>query len=299
MGTERVSPFYAPERRAGREREAADVAVISDSGGGENLNIVLGWRSRLLDRETSIAPVDLTADLEKFDDTSANYSADVAQGARRAQAQKEAERVHSTANLLTEGDRIQIRDYIFDVVKAEDINDKQILECKRRCRKIFHGRIVVSHDETFSPQTYFPITRTVELLQWSAATDLYSLGALSLYSVYRDDSVSRDENRQLKESNLLIEESFREMLRYLENEEYFNSIWPELEWFRRELEKKLAAYAGKSPEEFSNAQFERQDSTRPADDRQTLKGEAVALVRRLTQTVPGTRRPPRHPVEPL
>lgn len=290
VGTERVSPFYAPERRAGREREAADVAVILDSGGGENIDIMLGWRSKLLDPETSTVPIDLTADLEKFDDTAPESSADRAQGARRAQVQKEAERVHSTANLLKEGDRIQIRDYIFDVVKSTDIDDKQILECKRRCWKIYHGRIVVSHDETFPLPTYFPITRTVELLQWSAATDLYSLGALSLYSVYRDDKVSRDENHQLKESSLLIEESFREMLRYLENEEYFNSIWPELEWFRRQLEEKLAEYDGKSRADFSNAQFERQDSTKPADDRQTLKGEAVALVRRLTQTVPGTRR---------
>jgi hypothetical protein len=290
VGTERVSPFYAPERRAGREREAADVAVIWDSGGGENLDIVLGWRSKLLDPETSTVPIDPRADLEKFDDTSPEYPADGAQSVRRAQAQKEAERVHSTANLLTEGDRIQIRDYIFDVVKSTDIDDKQILECKRRCWKIYHGRIVVSHDETFPLPTYFPITRTVELLQWSAATDLYSLGALSLYSVYRDDKVSRDDNHQLKESNLLIEESFREMLRYLENEEYFNSIWPELEWFRRQLEEKLAEYDGKSREDFSNAQFKRQDSTKPADDRQTLKGEAIALVRRLTQTVPGTRR---------
>lgn len=293
VGTERVSPFYAPERRAGREREAADIAVLPDSGEGATFDIVLGWRSKLLDQETSTVPIELKSVMEEFEKISANHS--TANGSienGRAPAQEETANGHSTANLLTEGDRIQIRDYIFDVVKAADIEDMQVLRCNRKWWKLYHGRIVVSDDDnTFAAQKYFPITRTVELLQWSAATDLYSLGALSLYSVYREDSVCRDkETHQLKESNLQIEESFREMLRYLENVDYFNSIWPELEWFRQQLEKKLSEYEKKSFEEFSEAKFQRQDSSTPEDDRQTLKGEATALVRRITQTVPGTYR---------
>lgn len=292
VGTERVSPFYAPERRAGREREAADIAFLSDPGDGETFNVVLGWRSKILDENTSTVKIDLKKVMEKFENISGNTAANESTEAQSTQARKEHARDYSTASLLTEGDRIQIRDYIFDVVQAADIEDMQILRCNRGWWKIYHGRIVVSDDDSaFVAQEYFPITRTVELLQWSAATDLYSLGALSLYSVYRDDSVSRDkEKNQLKESNLQIEESFREMLRYLENVDYFNSIWPELEWFRQQLEETLLDYKDKSTEEFSKAKFHRQDSPTPSEDNQTLQQEATDLVRRITQTVPGTRR---------
>jgi serine/threonine protein kinase len=275
VGTERVSPFYAPERRAGREREAADMAIVLNPGDGDTLDIVLGWRSNLLDQETSTIPVPLDDIIRRFDETGDDPQSD---------------------SLLKQGDRIQIRDYIFDVIKAADIDDKQVLRCNRKCWKIYHGRIVIANDQDFRSLEYFPIPRTVELLQWSAATDLYSLGALSLYSVYRDESVYGDEQHPPDESTIKIEEDFREMIRYLENREYFNSIWPELEWFRQQLEENLRNNARISFDAFVELPFQRRDNldstnvNKGVDQPTTLLGEAIAIVGRLTQTVPGTYR---------
>jgi len=165
-GTERVSPFYAPERRGGLEREAADTAIIRQRGA--TLQVILGWQSNLQDKNENDPVI---TDPKKSD---AGPESDL----------KQLSSVSS--NSLLKGDRIQIRDYIFDVISASERGGQQFITCRAQSWKIFQGRIVVQNSESFAQEQRLPIPRTIELQQWSAATDLFSLGALFLYSVYRN-----------------------------------------------------------------------------------------------------------------
>jgi hypothetical protein len=259
VGTERASSFYAPERRAGREREAADTAVVIKPSGGDTLYVVLGWRSDLIDSKTSNISLNIQALLEKF---------------------AKSEEKSSIDDALVVGDRIQIREYIFDVMKAAEVDGKQVLRCKEGIWKIYHGRIVVKNTDPFNAVHWFPIPRTIELLQWSAATDLYGLGAMVLYSVYRNASPS------LSDDSGKIEQDFRRMLGYLESKPYFQSVWPDLEQMRKHLENMLGSADDLSPEQFA-AHRRSGDSNRV---NQTLQKETIDVVSRITQTVPGTRR---------
>jgi hypothetical protein len=265
-GTERASPFYAPERRAGLEREAADTAIIRGNPGGATLDIVLGWRSDL--------------------------GEDIRSTVQRAKRPKNSALTGEGAGLksgslsgssLLKGDRIQIRDYIFDIVSAAEVDGNQVLECNSRSWKIFQGRIVVENTESFAQEQRLPIPRTVELQQWSAATDLYSLGALFLYSVYRSEKPAPEEN------SAATEEKFREMLGYLEGEPYFNTIWTELESLRAQLEQTLTEDKISSAEQFAKLPFRKQ-SNGGDEDNTTLKQETIKVVTRITQTVPWSRR---------
>jgi hypothetical protein len=179
-----------------------------------------------------------------------------------------------------EGDRIQIREYIFDVVKAAEIKSKQVLRCQEVIWKIYHGRIVVKNTDHFEAIHWFPIPRTIELLQWSAATDLYGLGAIALYSVYRNGSP------KLTDDSGKIEQDFRRMLGYLESKPYFQSIWPELEDIRKQIEKLMALDSELSPAQF--AAYRRPEASKTVN--KTLQQETIDVVSRITQTVPGTRR---------
>lgn len=266
-GTERVSAFYAPERRSGREQEAADLAIISKTSGA-SLDIVLGWRSNLFDTNTSTASKVIQNAIKKFESLPANELA---------------------KSSLQEGDRIQIRDYIFDVIKAAEIGDMHVLRCKARSWKIYHGRIVVENTEPFDAEHWLPIPRTIELRQWSAATDLYGLGALFLYSVFRNEHPKLDENSSA------VEEKFREMLNYLEGEPYFNNIWPELESLRQQIEDTLKNQKSLAPRQFGEVMFKKRKGVNTGDngaenDQSTLRKKSIDVVQRITQTVPWSRR---------
>lgn len=167
---ERSSAFYAPERRQGNERESADtVVMINSAGSGASTDIflILGWKSRLIDPDTK-RPI---KSLDGWFKSGELVSSEVAT---------------IEESTLVEGDRVQIRDYIFEIKKEWHTADgMQILKCAAEFWKISHNRIVVKCEEAFDRIQWFPIPRTIELYQWSASTDLYSIGALALYSVYK------------------------------------------------------------------------------------------------------------------
>lgn len=171
VGGERMSPFYSSERREGIEREDADTALIYSPGNGNNdfRFVVIGWRSDLIDEAGN--PKD-----EVINDVKGN-SFDKLGG----------------QITLAKGDRIQLREYIFDVVEERRLDKRQYIKCKREFWTVFHGRIVIRSEEKLSEKHWFSIPRTIELLQWSAATDLYSLGALALYTVFHNVSNTEDE----------------------------------------------------------------------------------------------------------
>jgi len=267
-GTERASVFYAPERRAGLEREAADTAVIRSNQGGTTLDIELSWRSKL-------------------DDQARNSEVNKKTAWRPGNNQNQSARNNSASgSSLQKGDRIQIRDYIFDIISATENDGVQRLVCDPHSWKIYQGRIVVENRDPFLPEQWLPIPRTVELQQWSAATDLYSLGALFLYSVYRS------EKPPLDEMSGRTEEKFREMLGYLEGESYFNHIWPEVEALRAQLEVSLEQNTDASATQFASLKFKKpgSENNNESPKETTLKAETISVVQRITQTVPWSRR---------
>jgi len=281
---ERISAFYAPERRHSRERESANMAVIHNPTPGGGLYIILGWSSELIDENTR-RPADDLKDLVNPDNL---------------------KRYAHGINLVR-GDRIQLREYIFEVEKEWHVGNKQLLECNSRYWKIYHGRIVVEcDDDPFDVWDSFPIARTIELKQWSAATDLYSLGAMALYSVFYDSVYKQPENgaggpdgkslaADKSESHGTLEDDFREMLGYLESRSYFNAIWPELEWMRITIEKHLkntdlteATLASQEFKRYPSESSEKSSETQEKEEKE-LKGAVIALVGRITQSVPKAR----------
>lgn len=267
MVGERASAFYAPERRLGREREASDTAVlIPTMGERPSLKIVLGWRSDLID-ESGRPRIELVRTYIDQAATPTNEPPD---------------------KTLLDGDRLQLRENIFELIADEQrIGDKQVLTCDYNYWKIYHGRVAVRVPASEEPQSieWFPIPRTIELMKWSVATDLYSLGALLLYSIFRNKLEKSDNGSE-------IEDQFREMLTYLNSEPYFNAVWLELDWLRHCMEDALLQTRG--AEEFSRLAFTRYDrhitEPRNAKEPTTLLEAAEELANRLAQTAPGIRR---------
>lgn len=291
VGGERTSAFYAPERRSGQERESADTAVIIKTA-GDRVFVVLGWKSDLIDEATNF-PKDNLLEMVK----------------------PEFLRTHRRENetkFLQAGDRIQIREYIFELREAETVyNNRQIFECDERFYKIYHGRIVVESSDAFAqPMQAFPIPRTIELQKWSAGTDLYSLGVLALYSVYRngqanssinnvkdgdkENSTGSSTDEGSETNNHQVEDDFREMLVYLASPPYFNVIWLELDWLRHLLEHYLDTSAKLTGDDFAKIPVERWNEAFPSEGHEpkgtrTLRAMVVETTRLITQTVPGTR----------
>jgi hypothetical protein len=278
---ERISAFYAPERRHSRERESANTAVIHNPIPGGGLYIILGWSSELIDEKTK-RPSEELEELVNPDNL----------------------KKYAKGSNLVRGDRIQLREYIFEVEKEWHVGNKQVLECNSRYWKIYHGRIVVECVDPFDVWDFFPIARTIELKQWSAATDLYSLGAMALYSVFYDSVYKQHEKgaessdgksagADKSDSHGRLEDDFREMLNYLESRSYFNAIWPELEWMRTTLEKHLEnvslTEATLASQQFTRYPSEEKLRETQEKDEKELKGAVIALVGRITQSVPKAR----------
>ena len=255
VGGERTSAFYAPERRNSQERETSDTAVIHYTGDGDRLYVVLGWRSELVDEN----------DLPRQDIVS-NIISQAQEKQSQIQNQPQAKGNKSTLDISTgylqRGDRIQIRDLIFELLhQGQEVEDKRVLTCRKDYWKVYHGRIVVAaiDDEQFQGTVWFPIPRTIELLQWSAATDLFSLGAMALYSVFRaflhrlkekHDVLEDGGQKQVMgkiynkwetfpKNNSDIEDTFHLMLDALSSPPYLKVIWQELDWLRKQIEDRL------------------------------------------------------------
>lgn len=291
---ERKSAFYAPERLAGTEREAADTAVIiKENNKADFFTVILGWRSQFV--------VNNTIDINQINQY-INYSL-------TANSNKEQKSLQLG---LRSGDRIKIRDYIFELKSDElNIEDKQILQCKSKIWKIYHNKIAISTNVALEFQNtyqWFSIPRTTELLQWSAASDLYSLGALALYSVYSgykykqiNSEIQKESNNNAKKQGIDIEEEFRDMLTYLGSPPYFRAIWPEIESLRRNLEEKITNQdTTTTPEELINSEYcqyqgnnniysQQNESglVKSASEYDTIKDAVIGITRLITQTVPG------------
>lgn len=273
LAGERTSAFYALERRLGREREAADVAVIlKDGTEDDTIVLLLGWRGDLIDDKGQPRMATIEESLSKrVSPVTADEYADT---------------------ILRAGDRVQVRDFIFQLKEDEKrYADKQIFVCSSQVWQIYHGRIAITATKRFGLCEWIPVPRTIELLKWSVATDLYSLGALLLYSIFRRSPADQSNAEQPVDTSK-AEDQFREMLTYLNSVPYFNAIWPELDWLRHEMERHLEnrelnadSFAGQGF--YAYDRDPAQQAVPNIDDPKTLLEAAVKLTQRLTQTAPG------------
>jgi len=275
---ERVSPFYAPERGSGRERETADTAIIVLKDTSTVCYAIAGWKSELMELGLldEVAKPTLDAD---------GYSRFV--NDRRSMFSKEG----AVESALDNGDRVQLRDYIFELNAPEEIfGNIQVFHCSPKFWTIYHDRIAISESRNWPTCFSFPIPRIIELPQWSAATDIYSLGVLCLYSVYSEllghgpsvqqrqrvadydetraeghqdnhDSEYEEFGREAigtperfanqdltdvpkvqtsdKASTVKLDDDFEVMLKYMADKSLFRALWPQLEWLRFQIEEKL------------------------------------------------------------
>lgn len=299
---ERTSVFYAPERYKGQEREIANRAVILKSPQGYVTHVVLGWQKKLnkenaeaaVEKARTMVSQDLSAHESRFED---NHIGD------------------SEAKLQA-GDRVRIQDYIFQLTGTEQqVDGLFILPCDNAVSKMSQGRIAVRQDDHTEIPEDLPADRTIEMLQWSAATDIYSLGILLLYSIYRNSYADPEEKYRLKQkvfdekettevelkeysqeqNEKELEDSFRRMVIYLSNPQFFELIWRDLDSLRLELEVQLgkegvnfdiAERPYPSSKYTGNIEF----SDPEADEKKNLREQSIDVTNIFTQLVPGARR---------
>ena len=151
LGGGRTTPFYAPERVEAVEFEDADLVMLEALPSTENKSrLTFQWKSR-----TDVAPKPLPL--------------------------LEGDAPVRELGKLKFGDRVQVREFLFEVEKAEKESliisrifeiflDRVLIERKGHERQIIHERLKHS-----------PISRYRIFQQWSHATDVYGLGIITLY----------------------------------------------------------------------------------------------------------------------
>ncbi len=225
---ERTSPFYSPERRSGHEREDGDSAILfTHNPASDEIDLLIGWRASLLDDDglsVKSTVIEFLND-DDFQDRKDEKLAD---------------------NQVSCGDMIQIREYIFEVNSVHKTEYGELFRCKRPYWKVFNGRVVVLHygEDDENPK-WMPISRYIELPKWSAASDIYSVGAMFLYLLSSLVGETRYEN-----DTPINDREFATMMAHMEAVPYFRAIWPEINnWVEQceiELNKGHNLYATSS-----------------------------------------------------
>lgn len=203
LGAGRVSPFYAPERIESVEFEDADRIGLSKLPDG-HFKLTFYWK-----RRTYGDPLPL-----KLKD-------------KNGRALRE-------LGTLESGDRIHLREFIFDVarVEADHVVVSKIYE-------LVMDRVLVKHkdqinDAIFKKLKDVAISRYRILKQWSEATDIYGLGILVLYvfflrGLFVKRIVANYKGASPTGKGFTIEKStrdkiFQELASLLRNQSFLNSV---------------------------------------------------------------------------
>lgn len=298
---ERASPFYSRERIRGWERESADRARFIVTGTQVGY-LILGWHND-------------GPEMEQLDENS------VLDFYNNGHALK-------GDSTLGPGDQVQIQNYVFVLRDNEKISENgkyHILPCDQAVSTVVGNRIVLSPNQGGKLPDSLYVDRVIERQQWSAATDLYSLGVLLLYSVFMDTSndesikdisyskktateVSNfdpttgdvglekqkpDNLQTLVESQKQAEDKFVQMLDYLSKPKYFETVWEDLESLCIQIEELLRK--GKSdiasrlfrtnPDDISN-----NNNTNVSQSNKKILDRTIEVTLRISQTAPYSRR---------
>ncbi len=322
LGRHRTSVFYAPERRAGVERETADVALILSDLDEVDVDgeyfLYFGWRSRMLDPRTNAPDETLLRTLRE-------------DWRRMIDARRE-ERPASVGDRLARGDRLRVREFIFTVLEAEEFDDleewaealpgsgegserksfgkRTVFRCHRRFAQVLHERLTVydNTQEGLADCTVIGLPNYVELRQWSVATDLYGTGALLLYTVFMNGvrkGLTPASESQVRapggEDPLTNSETLlAQMLEMLEGIPSFFALWSDLEDFRWNIEH--PDHAELTGPQLARLEIRhRLSSSRPdasmgpvysidsSDESRTIGGFALRTVNNLLRSVPNIR----------
>lgn len=258
IGRLRSTPFYAPERRAGIELESANVAIITRIRQRETSPygylLVLGWRANLVSDDGTVTD-EIKREVEEIKATLG----------KKPLSTKDAKQVFAT-DQLQRGDRLRVRNYLFESIQVlKPDADHKFYVCTGRYADILHDHLIVyKQSGSIADWSVIDISNYVEFHQWSAATDLYGVGALCLYCLFsrglQQRTVSKPSttngNIAAQTTGTSAKESgnpdhttsetgtngknpdkqFAEMIHILESIPYFKFFWKELERFRREIE---------------------------------------------------------------
>jgi serine/threonine protein kinase len=294
VGQRRQSPFYAPERRTGNEFESADTAIVSRIITNKQTNayyyvLLLGWRSQLLEAGSLRPEVS-----ELMKDWGTQAAQEEQAGIKAAdRRQSKAERLQLTSqdrqraakespdpdsDELYRGDRLRLRNYLFEVIRSEKKDDnRKLFLCSGRYADILHGSLVVYKESGFiNDWTVIDLSNYVEFRQWSAASDLYSVGALFLYSLFCCGLQKHAEEDQTIDPDRL----FVEMMEILESVPYFRFFWKELEAFRQRVEDLYHRDPQPTPQEAAGSKV---------GEGQTLFDMALYATNNIIQSTPKAR----------
>jgi serine/threonine protein kinase len=238
VGRGRSSPFYASERRAGIERESADTAIVIYEPEADRYKIWLGWKSQVLDESgklLELARQELINTVPK------------AQGIQTSVA---------ALDYLRPNDRLRIRDHVYKVQgigtaghsKDSPLAGGLFCLCDSSRATVIHDRLTVRDDKKPDPATHLKpeimtLSGFTELRQWSAATDLFSFGALFIYTLYSSGrqkgflpKTNTDDPAQIlsavtgAQALVVIDAEFRQMMSVLESAPYLRVLWQDLDY---------------------------------------------------------------------
>ena len=133
-------------------------------------------------------------------------------------------------------------------VAAVSPDNPQVIYCTEHHWKVFHDRLAVLADPEDIPVglSAQSVPRVVELRKVSAATDLYGVGALLLYSAYaagvaRKASAPSKEGASSAAISNALDAGFAALIRAIDNVQYVKMIWGMLD----ELCNQLAEHYSK------------------------------------------------------
>lgn len=297
----RASTFYAPERRQAFEHEDGDIAIIAlDPHGSGSLIVAIGWRSRIEDRHGQAGErPSFAAQVEALLDLwIAALEQPRAFGAVDADAR------------LCAGDRLRLREYVFDVLEPPvAVDGFAVMRCKPTVAKVWNERLVVpllDFWREFNPTgvgngqvVCMALPKVVEIYQWSQATDLFSIGVLLLYSIYGQDHRDATESDDERVAAPRVEREFTELLDTLANPLYFSRMWPHIERVCAALERIVEDHPEYSAKEFVAARSgidnvaakqDLREGTNGATEPDSIYKAALNIVQHITQTAPHARK---------
>lgn len=255
----RASIFYGRERRAGVEREDANLAVLipvpaqKDSSKYQYF-VRLGWKGQLtVPGSNDLHPL-LIDDMRQA-------ALELAKSDGAADSSKEDWN-------LKPFDQFRIRDLVFIIdqhrawrrpLAAVDEGrgltgaESQIrcldFLCKPNYTRVLLEKIGVSVDKQLARRKeeadsrlpeylLFDLPRWIEIRQTSFASDIYSIGVLALYLVYTAQKMNADQPASTdswNEEN--VEESLLAILHRFEDPSNFNHLFPQLDYVCRKIEE--------------------------------------------------------------
>ena len=238
VGRGRSSPFYSSERRAGIERESADTAIVIYEPQPDRYKIWLGWKSQVLDTSGKL----LEAAHQELLNTVPKQ-----QGIQTSVA---------SLDYLRPNDRLRIRDHVYKVQgigtaghsKDSPLAGGLYCLCDASRATVIHDRLTVRDDKKPDAALHLKpeiltLSGFTELRQWSAATDLFSFGALFVYTLYSSGrqkgflpKTNIDDPSQILNSVtgaqalVVIDAEFRQMMSVLESAPYLRVLWQDLDY---------------------------------------------------------------------